>query len=233
MVPMLGEFSEAYVLEQARDDYAHGEAKVPLLPDRTALLSIDLLDEFVRPHWSPCWVPDATKQATLVRQVQDACRRIKIPTIHIGYETSLRGLNLPRLLRDVPIGALTAGFVGQVFDDVRFYAETAPQSGDLVILKHSYSAFHGTELETVLRNLGVDTVIICGTMTNFFCGSTAREAFWRGFRVAFGSDINSSDDPECQRAEIKTLRRGFARIMTASEIISELERSRVDGTHVA
>jgi nicotinamidase-related amidase len=73
-------------------------------------------------------------------------------------------------------------------------------------------------------------VILCGTMANFCCGATAREAFRHGFDVAFGSDINSSDDEECQRAELKTLRRGYARVLAAAEIIEELRES-VEGPH--
>jgi nicotinamidase-related amidase len=91
-----------------------------------------------------------------------------------------------------------------------------------VILKHSYSGFHQTPLESVLRSLGATTVVITGTMTNFCCGSTAREAFWRGFDVVFGSDCNSTDDPGLHEAELATLRRGFARIATAAEIIAAI-----------
>lgn len=221
----LGEFTKEYILQKAKEEYERGEARVPLHPEKTALLVVDMLDEFVKPNWCPYWVPDATRQAPTIRKLQDACRNMKVPVINIGYETSLMGLNFPGTLATVPIGAGAAEFIGQLFTEVKFYDEVVPQPGDLVVLKHAYSAFHSTELETVLRNLGVDTVIVCGTVTNFCCGATAREAYWHGFKVVFGSDVNSSDDEECQRAELKTLRRGYARIMTADEIIAELERN--------
>jgi nicotinamidase-related amidase len=64
----------------------------------------------------------------------------------------------------------------------------------------------------------VTTVVICGTMSNFCCGATAREAFWHGYRVIFGSDVTSTTDPKLHEAELRTLRRGFARVMTAVEI---------------
>jgi nicotinamidase-related amidase len=96
------------------------------------------------------------------------------------------------------------------------------------VLKHSYSGFHQTPLESVLRSLGISTIVIAGTMTNYCCGATAREAFWRGFDVVFGSDINSTDDPELHDAEIRTLRRGFARIATAAEIIGAISGQPAD-----
>ncbi|MFI7132052.1 isochorismatase family protein [Nonomuraea sp. NPDC050153] len=42
----------------------------------------------------------------------------------------------------------------------------------------------GTPLDTILRNLGRDTVIVAGTLTNYCCGSTARQAYERGYRPA-------------------------------------------------
>jgi nicotinamidase-related amidase len=105
---------------------------------------------------------------------------------------------------------------------VAIWHELRPKDGDLVILKHSYSGFHQTPLEGVLRSLGASTVVITGTMTNFCCGATAREAFWRGFDVVFAADCNSTDDERLQEAELATLRRGFARIAAADEIIAAI-----------
>ena len=89
---------------------------------------------------------------------------------------------------------------------------------DVVIAKPSYGAFTGTTLDYVLKNRKVETVIICGTMTNYCCGTTAREAHGHGYKVVFGSDINSTDDPQLQEAELKTLRRGFALVLTKDQI---------------
>ncbi|NWF74185.1 MAG: isochorismatase family protein [Nitrospirae bacterium] len=53
--------------------------------------------------------------------------------------------------------------------------------------RHSQAFLWGllyyTPLETILRNLGRDTVIICGTLTNFCFGTTARQAYERGFKL--------------------------------------------------
>lgn len=90
-----------------------------------------------------------------------------------------------------------------------------------MILKPSYGAYD-TPLETILRNLDRDTVIICGTLTNYCCGTSARQAYERGFKVVFGSDVTATDDPEMQEPELAVLRKGFARVMTADEILAQL-----------
>ena len=109
-----------------------------------------------------------------------------------------------------------------LFQEGTIYHELAPLENEIVILKPSYGAFYDTSLETILKNLGKDTVIISGTLTNFCCGTTARQAYERGFKVVFGSDINSTDLPEMHEAELKVLRKGFAKVLSSEEIISAL-----------
>jgi hypothetical protein len=52
---------------------------------------------------------------------------------------------------------------------------------------------------------------------------TARQAYERSFKVVFGSDITSTDDPDMQEHELKVLRKGFAKVLTAHEIIEMLK----------
>ena len=108
------------------------------------------------------------------------------------------------------------------FKQGTIWHQLAPLENELVIYKPSYGAFYDTPLETILTNLGKDSVIICGTLTNFCCGTTARQAYERGFKVIFGSDVTSTDDPRLQEPELKVLRKGFARVMSLDMIISAL-----------
>jgi nicotinamidase-related amidase len=90
-------------------------------------------------------------------------------------------------------------------------------------LKPSYGAFYDTPLETVLKNPQKRTVIICGTLTNYCCGTTARQANERGFLVVFGADVTATDDPDMQEPELRVIRKGFGRVMTCDEIINALQ----------
>jgi nicotinamidase-related amidase len=218
----LGSFTEEQVLARARHQYDEGRAKIEVEPGATALVIVDMLDEFVKPEWSPFWVPEATQQAAAIRTLVDAFHEADLPVVYLGYETGLRGLNFPRTEWIVPIAEGFEGLEHELFQKVSFYGPLQPEKEDLVVLKHCYSGFHGTELDLVLRSLGVTTLVISGTMTNYCCGATAREAFWHGYGVVFGSDVNSTDDPDLHEAEIRTLRRGYARIMSSEEILAEL-----------
>lgn len=100
--------------------------------------------------------------------------------------------------------------------------ELEPDENDIVIYKPSYGAFYDTPLSTILNNLEKDTIIICGTLTNYCCGTTARQGYERGFKVIFGSDVTSTDDPEMQEPELKVLRKGFAKVMTLEDILKHL-----------
>jgi nicotinamidase-related amidase len=130
----------------------------------------------------------------------------------------LRGLNAPAADPLIPGGELAKQFAGQILQQVSIYELLAPAPEDIVVLKHVYGGFTGTELDLVLKSLSVTTVAICGTMSNFCCGATARQAFWHGYKVIFGSDVTSTTDPKLHEAELRTLRRGFARVMSGAEI---------------
>ena len=222
----LGEFTEEFILEEAQRQYTEGEALIEVDPGRTALVVVDMMDEFVKPQWCPYWVPDATRQVPKILELRAAFHEAKLPVIYTAYDVSLRGLNFPITEWLVPVVTHASQHdVEGILEEVRIYEDLAPVGDDLLILKHCYSGFYGTELDLVLRSLNVSTIVICGTMTNYCCGATAREAFWHGYKVIFGSDVNSTDDPAQQDAELRTLRRGFARIMTAEEIASAVRAS--------
>jgi nicotinamidase-related amidase len=59
---------------------------------------------------------------------------------------------------------------------------------------HRYSGFFGTDLDMILREWGVDTVIISGTTTENCCQATARDAMFRNYRVVFLSDATATYD---------------------------------------
>jgi nicotinamidase-related amidase len=93
---------------------------------------------------------------------------------------------------------------------------------EVLIRKPSYGAFYDTPLDTILRNLGRDTVIVTGTLTNYCCGTTARQAYERGYYVVFSADTTATDDESRQEHELAVLRKGFAMVLTTDEIEDRL-----------
>src|SRR5207244_5209459 len=78
--------------------------------------------------------------------------------------------------------------------DIYIYPDLAPAPGEHVIKKHRYSGFFGTDIDIVLREWAVDTVIISGTRTENCCHATARDAMFRNYRVVFLSDATATYD---------------------------------------
>ncbi|MFC1683452.1 isochorismatase family protein [Candidatus Zixiibacteriota bacterium] len=219
----LGTFTERQIVDWAKKAYKSGRARFEIVREKCALLVIDMQDEFVRPHWTPDWVPEATRQVPRIKKLIEHCRGKNVPVIFTAYAKTHHYLDRPRYgssmpgrYPDIDVDRSSLYVEGHIWD------ELAPLAEEVVIRKPSYGAFFDTPLETILRNLERDTVIICGTLTNVCCGMTARQAYERSFKVVFGSDVTSTDDPDLQESELKIVRKNFGIVMTAAEIIKAL-----------
>jgi len=100
--------------------------------------------------------------------------------------------------------------------------------GDVFVDKFKYSGFAGTNLASILRQAGRDTVIVCGIATNVCCESTARAAFSLDFRVAVLSDATSTGNAEAHAASLKTVGLAFGYVLSFSELRECLSRGGLD-----
>jgi nicotinamidase-related amidase len=105
--------------------------------------------------------------------------------------------------------------------------ELAAGPGEKVVFKHRYSAFYNTDLETVLRCLKVEDLVVTGVMTNMCCESTARDAYYRDYRVFVPADGTGTINEEMHLASLLNLAYGFALVTTGDAIVAQL-----DGTPV-
>jgi len=104
------------------------------------------------------------------------------------------------------------------------HSEVAPAPEDRIITKHRYSAFFNTDLESSLRCRGVTDLVITGVMTNLCCESTARDAFFRNFRVFFPLDATGAVREEFHLSALINLAYGFAYITDTEELLGQLSR---------
>lgn len=107
--------------------------------------------------------------------------------------------------------------------DSKIVSTLEPLKSETVIRKVRYSAFTGTDLEKILRNKGVESIVITGVMTHLCCESTAREAFMRDFEVYFVVDATASQYEELHLSSLRTLSDGFALPVTTDEILAKME----------
>lgn len=219
-----GNISEKQVLDMAKRAYNNGDVKFDINRQKCVLLVIDMQEEFVKPNWTPYWVPETTKQIPRIKKLINFCRKKMIPVIFTVYSKTHQYLDRPKTIPFMP-----SRFPDLDIDQSKFFVkgkvcnELRPLKNEIIIHKPSYGAFFDTPLETILKNMKKDTVIICGTLTNYCCSTTARQAFERSFKVVFGSDVTSAHFKDLHDAEIKVLRRGFAKILTLDELIRYLD----------
>lgn len=105
----------------------------------------------------------------------------------------------------------------EVHDDI------APLANEKVVAKHRYSAFYNTDLETVLRCMELEDLVVAGIMTNMCCESTARDAFYRDYRVFFLADGTGSINEEMHLATLLNVAFGFAYVTTTDDVIAQLK----------
>jgi biuret amidohydrolase len=206
-------------------------------PKKVALLVIDMENDFVRPG-APMQVPMAYDMVPNVKMLLDVCREKGTTII---YTTHVHGKDRGDmgLMADFwePIGNQTALVDGT--EGVEILKELTPKEGELVIKKHRYSAFYNTNLETQLRNRGIETLIITGTVTNMCCESTARDAQFRDYNVIFVSDATGTMDhpdlgagsmtaEEVQKSTLTSLSLCIAEIASTQAVINKLENSRIE-----
>jgi len=97
------------------------------------------------------------------------------------------------------------------------------QPGDILITKHQWGAFYGTELDLQLRRRGIDTIILCGISTNFGVESTARFAYEFGYNQIFVEDAMSARSKEEHEATIKFIFPRLGLIRKTQDVISSVK----------
>jgi len=161
-------------------------------PNETAMIVVDMQNDFVA-SGAAMETPAAREIVPKLAEALRICRDAGIKIIYTAHVHRRDGCDMG-LFDDLhpPIAnrdALVDGTPG-----VEVYPDLAPAPGEHVIKKHRYSGFFGTDLDIMLREWGVDTVIISGTTTENCCHATARDAMFRNYRVVFLSDATATYD---------------------------------------
>jgi ureidoacrylate peracid hydrolase len=161
-------------------------------PKKTAMIVVDMQNDFVA-SGAAMETPAARQIVPKIAEALRICRDAEIKIIYTAHVHRRDGCDMG-LFDDLhpPIAnrdALVDGTPG-----VEVYPDLAPAPGEHVIKKHRYSGFFGTDLDIILREWGVDTVIISGTTTENCCHATARDAMFRNYRVVFLSDATATYD---------------------------------------
>ncbi len=96
------------------------------------------------------------------------------------------------------------------------------QPADIVVEKVAYSAFYQTRMEFSLRKAGIETLLVCGIVTNGGVASTVRAAHVRDFQTVVLSDGCAAFKPEVHDRAIADLST-VGQVMTCAEALTEIE----------
>jgi ureidoacrylate peracid hydrolase len=94
----------------------------------------------------------------------------------------------------------------------------------MVIEKRRFSALiqGSSDLDRRLREMGIDTVVIMGVVTNSCCECTARDAMMLNYKTVFASDGNGARTDDEHNATLGNILRLFGDVATTDEIIARL-----------
>ena len=195
-------------------------------PARTALVVIDMQTAFCAPG-APAEVPLARGIVPNINRLAGSLRKLGCPVIWVLHGNTSRGDRsdwdlffnhvVGAEVRERTMAALAPG-------QQTVWAELEVGPDDHTVIKNRYSALisGSSQLERLLRSLGIDTVLIAGTKTNVCCESTARDAMMLDFKTVMLSDCCAALSDDEHRASLETIFQQFGDVSTADEALRKL-----------
>lgn len=225
-------------LDPLRDSYRRSITESPRVLERlearaTALLVIDVqfldaapgygvfADVTDTPKPAQAYYFDTLRDTVLpnIRRLQDAFRRHRLEVIHT------RIMSLTPDGRDRSSGHKRLELhAAPGSKEAEFLPEVAPAPGEIVISKTASGVFTSTNIEYVLRNLGIRALYVAGVYTNECVSTAVRDGSDLGFHMTLVQDACTTVTPELQAATVRTLRDRYARVMRTKTAVAEIEQ---------
>lgn len=191
----------------------------------TALVVIDLQNVFMQPHlalevpFAREIVPNVNRLATAIRSAGGTVVWVQMTFNGIANAWPAYVERLSPQLRKEAIDQLQRGTEGHAL-----YPELDVQPNDLLVEKTRYSAFiqGASDLDRRLRQRGIDTVVVVGTLTNVCCESTARDAMMLNYKTILVSDANATLTDEEHNAALANVLVTFGDVLSTDETIGGL-----------
>lgn len=155
-----------------------------------------------------------------IRRAQDAFREACQEVVHvrIAYRTADG--------RDAGLAFMPSADLEHDARDARddeFLPEIAPQGDEMIFSKTSSSAFSTTEIDNVLRRIGIEHLVLTGIATDGCVELSARDAADRGYQVTLVSDACAASTPEAHDDAIERMTDGsFVAATTTEQLVAEV-----------
>jgi nicotinamidase-related amidase len=207
--------------------------------ERTALIGVDLLRGHLDPELATLPVPAAMAEQVIAANARlySLWRGEGLPVIHVTTE----GRRHPELNVDMmsnPFWATVAA-AGESFTpgmamklrehnlqgspQTEIIPEIAPLEGEHVVVKKRLTGFYATDLDLLLRSLGIDTVVLTGVNTNTCITGTAFDAMHRDYKVVVVSDcVASGHGEDLHRFALSNLARCVGWVLSSDELAAKI-----------
>lgn len=206
--------------------------EVPIDPDHAALLFVDVQNYNARPDGGTYRGLDAAvKEAKYgyflrqmktvavpnMRRLQTACRGAGIEVLYTVIES------LTRDGRDMSLDyKISDLFVPRGSWDAQVLPAIAPERDEIVVPKTSSSVFMSTNIDYVLRNLGVRSLILAGVLTDQCVDSAVRDACDLGYLVTVPTDACATHSAERHDWSLRN-NRGYCRQIDTAALVAEIQ----------
>ena len=195
----------------------------PIEAERTALIVIDVQNWVFEEQTR---VANAYFQHRLHDLVLPNLQRLIRTARETGAEVMYTVIeNLTRDGRDRSLDYKISGiFVAKGSWEAKVVDAIAPADDDIVLAKTSSSLFNSTNCDYLLRNLGIEHLIVAGLLTDQCVDHTIRDAADRGYRAICVSDACATLTAERHESAL-SLFAGYCRTLTTDDVIGELRRT--------
>jgi isochorismate hydrolase len=204
-----------------------------LEPSKTALIIVDMQNEFLR-KGGAVYIPDTQKSIENHQKLIAFCHGKNIPIFYLKYVTppvSTLWREFASKLTQPPLSGCCKGTkryfsdIEKELDVTEIIDEISPQPEDYVVEKNWFDSFWASPLESYLRALKIEYLIITGVVTEVCVEATAKGAYLRNFYVVVVSDAVSSASPAYHEVVLELLAKRWARVISTDDVISELNGS--------
>jgi nicotinamidase-related amidase len=161
---------------------------------------------------------DRLKRVVLpnVRRLQDCFRANGLEVIHTRIQS------LTQDGRDRSAGHKRLGLhAAPGSREAEFLPEIAPQGDEIVINKTASGVFNATNLDFILRNMGITGLFVCGVYTNECISTAVRDACDLGYYTTLIDDGCATVTPELHEATVRTLKDRYSRVLSTDQAVRE------------
>ena len=171
------------------------------------------------------YAANAQRVLPALQAASAGARQAGVPIIYVrvGFREGTPDVSPRNLLLS---SVAKSGGMGEAEPATQIHPAVVPQAGDIVVIKKRVSAFSGSDLEVVLRSLGIDSLVLSGIATSGVVLSTLRQASDLDYELTVLRDCCDDTDAEVHRVLLDRVFPRQAAVVTSEEWIDQLGRGR-------